>query len=67
MEEGKNTVIKINKENWKNHQLVVPVRATHELILGWRENITKLAQLLVGFYKKFSFLAKSVGKNSTLA
>lgn len=29
MEVWKNTVIKINKQNWTDHQLVVPVRVMH--------------------------------------
>lgn len=29
MEKWKNTAIKINKENWTDRQLAVPVRATH--------------------------------------
>lgn len=53
MEECKNTTIKINKENWTSHQLVVPAKKNIELMLGWKDNISKLAQFFIGFYKKF--------------
>lgn len=51
MEKWENIAIRINKQNWTCHQLVVPVRATYWAILIRKEYMSKLSQLMVVLYK----------------